>query len=517
MIEFTKGDMFAQPVDARVNTVNCVGVMGAGVALAFKKRYPDMFREYQLECLANRVVPGKLHIWRSNGNWVINFPTKRHWQDPSRYEDIASGLEALRGYLSAQGNISVALPALGCGHGGLDWSKVSIMIKEALSGLDAHIFVFEPADSRSAGRLAQEQPTTEETQRLEQLGFKSVPLSSSLSNAELPSAILLKGDQSLLNRRWIALIPSKEPNDRELEALKSIAHQMASSKQSVPIALVHATHATEQIAGMFLANQIAVILILPFGPLTRKSIASALGSEGTTPFLIASFVGPSAIWSRTTLARSMSMLKEGASIVLLSDPRPVWLHEKLMKNWAERPVFYIHYGQQPDSVRTVLEKVNAHPITRRANTREPNLVGLFSAVTNDVPHSRTTTSFEDMNLPLSSSAAAQLRSIADVIEGTADWGDAIISITFRRLPRNQHLYSKLHHILSDQTSSSDTITKSHSQRLLHEKKRSTPKKKKRSQTGLFDRNSVKDFQGGLGKKKRSSKKARSQTGLFDGS
>src|SRR5690348_6550875 len=106
-MEFTKGDMFDISVDARVNTVNCEGVMGAGVALAFKTRYPEMFDDYVNACREERIRPGTLHIWKRPGEWVINFPTKRAWRDPSRYEDILSGLEALREYLLAQGPISV--------------------------------------------------------------------------------------------------------------------------------------------------------------------------------------------------------------------------------------------------------------------------------------------------------------------------------------------------------------------------------------------------------------------------
>jgi O-acetyl-ADP-ribose deacetylase (regulator of RNase III) len=98
MLEFVKGDIFDAPADIRVNTVNCVGVMGAGVALAFKQRYPDMFKDYQRDCKAGRVVPGTMHVWKSlTGDWIINFPTKRDWREPSRYEDIDNGLDDLRG------------------------------------------------------------------------------------------------------------------------------------------------------------------------------------------------------------------------------------------------------------------------------------------------------------------------------------------------------------------------------------------------------------------------------------
>ncbi len=144
MIEFTQGDMFAKPVDILVNPVNCVGVMGAGLALAFKRRYHAMFNAYRQACAAGEVRPGRLHVWRSP--WIINFPTKRHWRDPSRYEDIAAGLDALRDYLVPIGRVTVALPALGCGHGGLDWSRVRELIQTKLEDVPATILVYAPSE-----------------------------------------------------------------------------------------------------------------------------------------------------------------------------------------------------------------------------------------------------------------------------------------------------------------------------------------------------------------------------------
>ncbi len=138
MIKFTSGDMFETNADIRINTVNCVGVMGAGVALAFKNKYPEMFKDYQKDCKKDKVQPGKMHIWKNlTGDWIINFPTKTHWRKSSRYEDIETGLVALRKYLIDKGPVSVTLPALGCGHGGLDWNRVKGMIEEYLGDLDA--------------------------------------------------------------------------------------------------------------------------------------------------------------------------------------------------------------------------------------------------------------------------------------------------------------------------------------------------------------------------------------------
>lgn len=149
-LHFTTGNMFDVPADIRINTVNCVGVMGAGVALAFKRRYPLMFAEYQRKCTAGLIRPGQLHIWQSpDCERIVNFPTKRHWRDNSRYEDIEAGLIALKAFLADQGHVRVTLPALGCGHGRLNWNIVAAMISTHLHGLDAQITVFQPADSRN--------------------------------------------------------------------------------------------------------------------------------------------------------------------------------------------------------------------------------------------------------------------------------------------------------------------------------------------------------------------------------
>jgi len=162
MLTFTSGDMFAAPADIRVNTVNCVGVMGAGMALAFKTRYPEMFKEYLAECRRGAIQPGKLHVWKNLfGAWVVSFPTKRHWREKSRYDDIDAGLVGLRQYLQDYPGLRVALPALGCGHGGLEWSQVSEMIKCHLADLATDIWVYSPSDSR---KPPQPRQPTEATQ-----------------------------------------------------------------------------------------------------------------------------------------------------------------------------------------------------------------------------------------------------------------------------------------------------------------------------------------------------------------
>ena len=378
MVEFTKGDMFQAAVDARVNTVNCVGVMGAGVALAFKNRYPDMFKDYQRACRDGRVRPGAVHVWKSlMGDWVINFPTKRDWRDNSRYEDIQTGLAALRDYLRDQGNISVALPALGCGHGGLDWLLVAPMIEDKLGDLEARVLVFEPTDSLNAGREAQTKPTEAQVRSAEILGFNQVPLTSGDDADKVPTTGMAKGEIGLLSRDWLALLPSKDITEREEKAIDAVAHQMSLSNESLTVAVVHATRNTERVAELFLRHGVPVVLILPFGPLTRRSVARIPTEKRVAPFAIVSLAAPGAAWSRQLLAQSMHLLKSHARSVLLTDPAPTWLNSRVMHEWAKKPVFYLRYDSLPERMLDILNREGAHPIGRRPDSGEPNLAALL--------------------------------------------------------------------------------------------------------------------------------------------
>lgn len=146
MIEYTTGDIFTCEADALVNPVNCVGVMGRGLALKFKHAFPENFRAYEAACSIKSVQPGRMFVFETGQltpRCIINFPTKRHWRDKSRLEDIESGLGDLVNVICDRGIRSIAIPPLGCGLGGLDWSDVRPRIERALDGL-AHVIVFEP-------------------------------------------------------------------------------------------------------------------------------------------------------------------------------------------------------------------------------------------------------------------------------------------------------------------------------------------------------------------------------------
>lgn len=388
MIQYASGDMFAIDVDVRVNTVNCVGIMGAGVALAFKRRYPDMFNAYQKKCRSGLIRPGKVDIWKTlTGEWVINFPTKRDWRERSRYEYIDAGLEDLRMYLDAQGEITVAMPALGCGHGGLDWSRVRPMIVEKLGGLtNASISVFEPSDSREAGE-------TEIRRALLEQAFREVALDnvdtddngalSATAQGGLPFKVLLKGDPSLISTQWIGLMPSKAPDDREWRALKSVACEMSRSVRLAAVALVYATRATEEIAKLFLSRGHSVVMILPFGPLSRAAADLQLRTIRDGNYAVVSIAKAQASWNRSLHSSAHALLRSGSFRLLLTDPEPTWLKNSMSQALPERPMFYLSYGTLSDESRHALQAIRATPLGRLAATGEPNLQPLLDSATTD--------------------------------------------------------------------------------------------------------------------------------------
>ena len=148
MIRFVQGDLFASGSEALVNPVNCVGVMGKGLALQFRRLFPANFEAYREACTRREVRPGRCFVFDAGAGrprFVVNFPTKRHWRDRSRIEDIAAGLDDLAAILDRRAIGSVAVPALGCGLGGLPWPRVRCLLLDRLASCEGvSILVYEP-------------------------------------------------------------------------------------------------------------------------------------------------------------------------------------------------------------------------------------------------------------------------------------------------------------------------------------------------------------------------------------
>ncbi len=149
MIEYKTGNLFETEADAIVNTVNCVGVMGKGIALQFKERFPENYKAYEKACKLEQIEPGKMFVFKESPIvapfYIINFPTKRHWRGKSRIQDIQAGLKDLVRIIRDLNIKSIALPPLGCGLGGLNWNEVKPLIEIELQSLtEVKIEVFEP-------------------------------------------------------------------------------------------------------------------------------------------------------------------------------------------------------------------------------------------------------------------------------------------------------------------------------------------------------------------------------------
>jgi O-acetyl-ADP-ribose deacetylase (regulator of RNase III)/uncharacterized protein YwgA len=138
-------DMFKSNAQTLVNTVNTVGVMGKGIALQFKKQYPDMYADYVIRCQNGQVRLGQPYLFkRATRPWIVNFPTKEHWRSVSRLQDIVQGLEHLERHYREWGIISIAVPPLGCGEGQLDWRVVGRTLYRHLSRLDIPVELYAP-------------------------------------------------------------------------------------------------------------------------------------------------------------------------------------------------------------------------------------------------------------------------------------------------------------------------------------------------------------------------------------
>ena len=149
MITFTTGNLLEANAEALVNTVNTVGVMGKGIALMFKEAFPDNLALYEAACKQEGVTVGRMLVTKRENligpKWIINFPTKKHWRNPSKIEWITEGLEDLKRVILTNGIRSIALPPLGSGNGGLDWRDVRPIIEDALGALpDVDVIVYEP-------------------------------------------------------------------------------------------------------------------------------------------------------------------------------------------------------------------------------------------------------------------------------------------------------------------------------------------------------------------------------------
>lgn len=147
MISFKRGNIFQSECECLVNTVNCVQVMGKGLALTFKNKFPDMFEAYKIACKTGELAIGKVHLYKTRlekPKFIVNFPTKNDWRRPSELFYIESGLVSLKEVILQNNIVSIAIPPLGCGLGGLNWIQVRLLLANFAEELPIKIEIYEP-------------------------------------------------------------------------------------------------------------------------------------------------------------------------------------------------------------------------------------------------------------------------------------------------------------------------------------------------------------------------------------
>jgi O-acetyl-ADP-ribose deacetylase (regulator of RNase III) len=386
MIKFITGDIFENAADIRINTVNCVGVMGAGIALAFKTKYPEMFNDYQRACKAGVIRPGHLHFWKDlySDETIINFPTKRHWREPSRYEDIEAGLIALRKYLFSRGNVRVALPAVGCGHGGLKWDRIKMMISDYLSDLEADIIVFNPLSSIDAERKVEE---SSDKASLERLISEKIAIINPCDD-DYPEALrgisasplYIRGNQSLISRQLLAILPSVKPSDREINAAFACTDGII--LKGISLIIGYGPYIERPIIARALDKKANAVICLSEGILNFRIRKDLIDIWDENLVAVISFSKPQQRWSTYEAIKAKRLELILSRAALITDPAPRWI-AKILRSNSKKPetsLFYINYQSDDAEIRQILSDANAQPVSRDA-TGVPKLTTIENCFT----------------------------------------------------------------------------------------------------------------------------------------
>ncbi|GCF83116.1 macro domain-containing protein [Bacillus cereus] len=370
MLKFVSGDFFDYDADIRINTVNCVGVMGKGVALVFKKKFPGMFIDYRNACNRNEVKPGKPHVWKDENLFssctIINFPTKVDWRNPSEYEYIEEGLIWLRQYLLEKENSTVTLPALGCGHGGLDWNKVKIMINKYLSDLNAQILVFEPSSSTRTSnfKLDDIQLKDQNIQRLLPNDGYYPPKLIGHSTPE----IYCKGNTKLLHKKNIAIVANYKSSDREKNALLKVINELPVGEFA--FTLGWGSSYEKDLAKEILSKGFDVILVIPFGILQLKVRKDLVSLWNYDKIAVLSTTKPNQEWKNYESINSLKLRMKLGNIIVFNSLNLEYMvkFEKEIDE-LDREFFYINYwDNEIDFLKNKkLQKIGISPVTKKPN------------------------------------------------------------------------------------------------------------------------------------------------------
>jgi len=372
MIKLVKGDFFEYEASIRVNTVNCVGVMGAGVALQFKNKFPKMFEDYAKECHLGKVKPGVPHVWNNNQLFndnpiIINLPTKLHWKNPSKYEYIIAGLIWLRSFLKDKSLATVTLPALGCGHGGLNWDKVQKLIFEYLHDLNVTILLFEPESSTKKSLYFESIDDLKEKKVI-----KFLPNDPDCPNKikdKIVSEIYIKGNINLLNLKILSIVVDPKAEDREKEAVKNCLDIIP----NIGFAFIIDYNSSFEIdlVKTLLMRKSNVIINLPYGIFEIKIRKDLIEHWDENRILVCSLAKPEEKWKINTSINALKFTFKLADLVLITNFSYNSL-EKYKQDLinATGEIFYINYWNHNIEFYDI---INARKIGKSSKTHLPNL------------------------------------------------------------------------------------------------------------------------------------------------
>ena len=373
MIQFVKGDFFDYNADIRVNTVNCVGIMGAGVALLFENKYPKMYDDYVKECNQGKVKIGLPHVWQDNDMFntnritIINFPTKKHWKNPSEYEYIEKGLVWLRQYLLNKGNVTITLPALGCGHGGLDWDKVKKMIVEKLENLDAKILVFEPASSVNKD-ISSETLVELKENHITKITPNDYNYPQKLKGKSAVE-LYIKGDKEIFKNKILSIIVDTKANERERNAVLKCLKILPDD--GIVYLLGYNSSFEIDMVKYFLSKNAQLILVIPYGILRLKIRNDLRPLWDDSKITIVSISQPNQTWKVNESINALKFRFKVANAILIAnyDYDILQKYESDLKD-INNEVFYINYWT---SKVEFYNRIKAKQIGRNKETHLPNI------------------------------------------------------------------------------------------------------------------------------------------------
>lgn len=354
--------------------------MGAGVALIFKTRYPQMFNDYVRACKKNKVAPGKPHVWIESDLLttctIINFPTKIHWRNPSEYVYIEKGLIWLRDYLTEHKEATVTLPALGCGHGGLDWDIVKEMIIKYLGDLDTKIFVFNPTSS------VDNKKNEEWFNQLVKHNVVTIAPNDDLYPKELAGRSSLNlyciGNTKLLKWKKLSILANAKSSEKEINSLLMVTNEIPIDSMVLLLSLKN--NNDYEFAKAILEKGFRAIFVIPYGILNFDVQKRFQNSWDDERILVISIAIPNQTWKVYENSNALKFRQKLADATLINSLE-VKAIDSLLK-YLKKPfdnIFYINYWYNEQEVFKILK---AQKIGISNNTGKIKLEPLLSGLEN---------------------------------------------------------------------------------------------------------------------------------------